>query len=511
MKPEQNKKTLSWLPKCEEFLQDQSGAIAVYVGLIAFVLAGVGALTLDLGRLFVTGTETQSYVDAAALAGAYQLDGKDGARARATEAINDKLFTNQQTMGALGSDDENHSITINTITFFSDLTGDVVATSDREANFVQVAAQSTSIDNALVGFLGGPDSSRAVRAATAGNNQVICEIPPLMMCNPQELATGNTTFSVGRGQQYIAKYTGPGAGMVPGTFGLLDSPTCGQGSRCIADLLAHINPASGCYSSTVDIRPGQANGIRQALNTRFDMYEQPYFKAKKNDYNYHAASNVTKGFIQDGPGNNACPAVRKYDPATDPIESEAIAFPRDDCLADGSCERLGDGVWDRQKYWDVNHPSFPSPFDLTSTSTVSRYEMYQWEIENNQIPNNSGAPNNGENGNATCNAPDSGETADRRTFVMAVVNCLAENVHGNTDDVEVVSYIEVFLTESVGLPSDAGTCVNGNPNGDPDDDPDLSTCLNGQNKKMEFVVEMIRELEPGGVNGELHDMVQLFR
>ncbi|MEH6547888.1 MAG: pilus assembly protein TadG-related protein, partial [Sneathiella sp.] len=270
-----------------DFRRDQSGAIAVYIGLLLLVLAGVGALTLDLGRLFVTGTETQSYVDAAALAGAYQLDGQPGSRARATTAINDKLFTNNQVLGALGSADAEHAITISDITFLSSLAGNTVATSDQDANFVQVTADSTNVENTFLGMFGGPDNSKAVRAATAGNTQVICEIPPLMMCNPDETAS-HTAFSVPAGSQYIAKYTGPGAGMAPGTFGLLDSPTCGQGSKCIAELLGHRRPASGCYSATVDIRPGQANGVRNALNTRFDMYDNPFFGSKKNDPNYHA-------------------------------------------------------------------------------------------------------------------------------------------------------------------------------------------------------------------------------
>lgn len=479
-----------------DFRRDQSGAITVYIGLLLLVLAGAGALTLDLGRLFVTGTETQSYVDAAALAGAFQLDGQAGSRARSTEAINDKLFTNSQALGALNSQAPTNTITIDTITFLSSLTGNVVATSDEDANFVQVAATSSDVENSLIGFLGGPDTSRAVRAATAGNTQVICEIPPLMMCNPNE-TVGNTNFSVPAGSQYIAKYTGPGAGMAPGTFGLLDSPTCGQGSKCIAELLAHIRPASGCFSSTVDIKPGQANGVRNALNTRFDMYENPFFGGSaKNDPNYHAALNVTKGYKNTG-GNPSCPKLEQWDIAEHGLP-ELTKFPRDDCYAAGTCERIGYGNWDRTKYWNINH----APSGHTQPpgyATMSRYEVYRWEIDFSQIPNVPGV----ENGNATCNAPAS-DPADRRTFVMAVVNCLEQNVGGNTDDVEVTTYMEVFLTEPVGDASGTIACTGGG-----GEIP--TTCEKLKHQKMEFVVEMIREISPGQLDGILHDMVQLYR
>jgi len=480
---------------CRDFRHDQSGAIAVYIGLLLLVLAGVGALTLDLGRLFVTGTETQSYVDAAALAGAYQLDGQAGSRARATEAVNDKLFTNIQVLGALNSGAATHSITIDSITFLSSLIGNVAATSDADANFIQVSASSTDVENSLIGILGGPDTSKAVRAATAGNTQVICEIPPLMMCNPNETVS-DTSFYVPAGSQYIAKYTGPGAGMAPGTFGLLDSPTCGQGSKCIAELLGHRRPASGCFSATVDIRPGQANGVRNALNTRFDMYENPFFRQKKNDPDYHAALNVTKGWKNTG-GNPNCPNLEEWNMA-DHGAPELSKFPRDTCYSDDSCARVGDGDWDRTKYWNINH----APSGHTQPpgyATMSRYEVYRWEVDFNQIPNVTGV----ENGNPSCNVPAS-DPADRRTFVMAVVNCLEQNVAGNTDDVEVVTYMEVFLTEPVGHPSGTETCTGGG-----GETP--TECEKGKNQKMEFVVEMIREVSPGGLDGVLHDMVQLYR
>ena len=55
-------------------VRDIRGAVAIYIAFVAPVLLGVGALTLDLGRLITLNTELQSAADAAALAGARELN-----------------------------------------------------------------------------------------------------------------------------------------------------------------------------------------------------------------------------------------------------------------------------------------------------------------------------------------------------------------------------------------------------------------------------------------------------
>lgn len=52
----------------------QRGAVAILLGLSIFVLFGFMALAIDLGRTYVVRTELQNAADAAALAGAKQLD-----------------------------------------------------------------------------------------------------------------------------------------------------------------------------------------------------------------------------------------------------------------------------------------------------------------------------------------------------------------------------------------------------------------------------------------------------
>ncbi len=55
-------------------VRDVRGAVAVYVAIVSPALLGIGALSIDLGRLMTVNTELQSAADAAALAGAAAKD-----------------------------------------------------------------------------------------------------------------------------------------------------------------------------------------------------------------------------------------------------------------------------------------------------------------------------------------------------------------------------------------------------------------------------------------------------
>jgi uncharacterized membrane protein len=65
---------------------DERGAVAIYVGVMSFLLVGVGALAIDLGRLYTLETELQKLADSRAIAAAAELDGESDAIDRATAA-----------------------------------------------------------------------------------------------------------------------------------------------------------------------------------------------------------------------------------------------------------------------------------------------------------------------------------------------------------------------------------------------------------------------------------------
>jgi hypothetical protein len=70
---------------------------------------------------------------------------------------------------------------------------------------------------------------------------------------------------------------------------------------------------------------------------------------------------------------------------------------------------------------------------------------------------------------------------DRRELIVAVINCEAEGVSGSADNVPVIEWIKVFMTEPVGIPG-----------------------------VFDIFVEVIRALEPG-VDEILHDEIVLYR
>lgn len=72
----------------------QGGAVAIIVGLSLVVLIGFLGLVIDLGRTYVLKTELQNAADAAALAGASQLDGTHGGVSAAIQAAKDTASQN---------------------------------------------------------------------------------------------------------------------------------------------------------------------------------------------------------------------------------------------------------------------------------------------------------------------------------------------------------------------------------------------------------------------------------
>jgi hypothetical protein len=107
------------------------------------------------------------------------------------------------------------------------------------------------------------------------------------------------------------------------------------------------------------------------------------------------------------------------------------------------------GTANLAQYWSTNHGG-SLPAELAGAN-VTRYDVYRYENDHNMIPNKSGLNPKGENGGATCSnqTPIDNPARDRRVFLTAVVNCLAHNVHGNEDNVPVIAFARMFLTEPV--------------------------------------------------------------
>ena len=76
------------MPKVHTPRSRQRGAVAIMTGLTAVVLFAFGGLVLDLGHLYIAKSELQNASDAAALAGAKELNNKlSGVTAAVNRAI----------------------------------------------------------------------------------------------------------------------------------------------------------------------------------------------------------------------------------------------------------------------------------------------------------------------------------------------------------------------------------------------------------------------------------------
>jgi Flp pilus assembly protein TadG len=454
--------------------RDERGGTAVQIAVTAAVILGVGGLTLDLGRLVTMNTEMQKYTDAAALRAAAELDGKVGAIARATAAANGvDLGVNRNSFAKEGT-----ALTVASMRFFSALDPDVVTASDSAARFVEVNAQSRNVENFLIPAVGGPAKGTTEATAVAGFHRAVCRVPPLFMCNPTETVANpgqpmDWTNLVGKqallkaqsNQSNQQQGSGNNAAWAPGDFGLLQTPA-GNGNTAIAEQLGTTQPL-GCNDGAVDLGPGQMN-VAQGLNVRFDMYSQ-HFESKKNDLIFKPSQTVIKGIRKDGNQWVEEPGWAK--------------LGRDSCFATSSCaanNRLGNGVWNFTAYWNANHrsrtPNAPLPVPPQLAGNPTRYAVYRYEMEFNQIPNkplgNNPAPRStGEEGHPSewngpaltltcaavpntldpnCDTPEEVyDNYDRRLLIVAVVNCIANQalLGGSANDVPVDSYAQVFVTE----------------------------------------------------------------
>lgn len=528
------------------FAGDQSGAVAAYVVILLAVLVGFVGLAVDVGRLYTTHSQAQAAADAAALAAATQLDGKSDAIQRATIAAMTTPLVNNNQDFAQGD----ATVQIVRLRFLwglppSDddpITDAYVTTDPASAGYVEATTETLTQVNVFLAAVGA-GSSDTLAAAVAGNSTMTCKVPPLMICNPWEWASDsvedlNTNL---RGVTLLAKSVEGGVGSwAPGGMALLDPPpscktedggvclewdtSTNTGTKQVALALARV-PAKYCYPEfPLSVRTGQANAMRSAVNIWFDIYENPFFGAGtfRNDPDFRPARNVTKGWLTDWVDvpifDNSDPPIQigtdticESTPVDDP--AVAMGLPPDTCFAPvddplnffnpvpcpstikpGYEERIGDGIWNIEAYWNVNHPDDALPLgDCKSldgemvcvSSDMLRYDMYKYELAT-VIPNNDdgSTPITGENGNPICyngGSSSLNEAPDRRKLSVAVINCQAWDVKGNSvPNVEAEFFADMFVIRPIRGQSD-------------------------YNIWLEFI-----EFKDGG-DEAVHDIIQLYR
>jgi len=97
-------------------------------------------------------------------------------------------------------------------------------------------------------------------------------------------------------------------------------------------------------------------------------------------------------------------------------------------------------------------PSTPTPpAGCTGAATISRYDVYKYEIDNNYLGDQSVLMSDGSRETGTPQCAGTTPTADRRIIFVAVVNCLSSpvSVQSNATNVPVAAFAKFFLTHAI--------------------------------------------------------------
>lgn len=410
----------------------------IYSAMLMIVGVGAGAVAIDFGRLELLRTEMQHAADAAALAGAVQLNGQDDSMTRAENVARNAMAPASNIPAAATS------LNINDVKFYSDYATKTAATSGLDAKFIEVKFAPQQVDllfaPILSAMFGGPTTQTLNAAAVARVRPFICHAPPLMMCDLAELDLDlSPTKAANIGRQVRLKEPQAGGGAwAPGNFGLLSLPDGSSGASAISNALAAVTP-NDCYEMDVVTATGsKTNQVKNGMNARFDV-----------------------GTSSEPPAPNV------------------INYPVDTDLDADSDLKMGDGDWDIDTYWNDKHVGAP-PGDLAG---ASRYQAYLFELglpylrdgkktiypipgggapsgyteitpPAADVPVNDANPTLPDFDGAPQNAPASNGPA-RRLVEVAILQCVADGVNGHGTYPTNGKYVEMFITQEVKDPPNA--------------------------------------------------------
>jgi len=516
----------------------QRGAIVVMTVFIIIILIGFAALALDLGRLYVLRTEMQNAADAAALAAAAELDGKLNAIADAKIAAKEALShqgyfaDNPELIKTLppeafefyhwiGSENDAPVKPSDCDEPFDeeDKGKKCVTTDDTNAHYIKVRLYpelfgSDGHYRISLYFLpvlslfvdeGVPQTASTRVSAVAGAGAVLCNLPPILICDPAE---GGDALDPG--QMVVLKEQGGGM-WEPGNFGFLQPPTGLTGSLNKDLALAMANEhAPECFPPRIStLTGGKTSYGRYGLNTRFGIYDTS-MEDYKDDFppapdiiDYPRDDNLTNT-ADLKPGGTDC----IYDPSTKYGSNTWADTERNECLASYGLDVIdgdSDG-WPKSQDPNDSDPAVPggtytgpAPYynqayhsGLTPPTSGRRYDLYKWELGAEGEVDDEGwesddtyktlvrdplftPPSGVTIGDADCDGALKDPTKDdcrifhgdpvgqsfnksskigapnRRIIFVAMLPCVEMGITGNTPDIDVLyeggKFAKFFLTE----------------------------------------------------------------
>lgn len=251
--------------------QPQRGSVAVMVALLIVALIGMLGIVIDLSNLYVRKTELQNAADAAALAGAKQLDnhatGIDAAVAAAIALAAANASDFAQTPVAIAAAH---------ISFGPTPDGPWSDVATAKANpmgltFIKVDTNGIAQGTRPTWFM--PVVNSALASTTANGVAVagttICEGLPIFICEPPTGFTPGQTYFFGES---------PGYPVGPGNIGYFDpvppgAPGLITGANDMRDIVcAGKTYCLGSPMTAASLTQSAFGTMARAINTRFDDY-----------------------------------------------------------------------------------------------------------------------------------------------------------------------------------------------------------------------------------------------
>ena len=442
--------------------KDVRGTVLVQFTIYIIAIFGMMGLALDGGRFILLNNSLQELADAAALAGAAQLDGLPDAITRADAAAQATANNNPPRWYDVGG-----SSTITTA-YYSALYPDNTTTDPKEANYIQVTtAPSQTAPSFLttVSVLTNSAVSNNTTSATAwaqGNNLANCLPTQSFMCNPFESSEATPGYAESFSSPNVSVGTmfhlvnGVGA---PGNWGLLiPPPPLSQNPHDQTPFWAESATGSCTAGNTQGhVRTGNvAKDAQNGMNVRFDS---PIASGDES----LSAPIVIDGFTDNG-GGYACnridpnqggtgtPATPAGFKQTDTPPNDYNAYDTTCTPGNGSCplprDRVlttvstGNAAWsqvimgngpnltDLTAYWTNHHGGTALPSGITN-----RYQAYLAEV-NAQPSNAAGDPGNWLTDSAEPHGPMCKKStlgnASRRIINVAIVDCNYWSINGTS-------------------------------------------------------------------------------
>jgi Flp pilus assembly protein TadG len=392
-------------------VKDESASILLQFTVYMSVTFGMIGLALDGGRYLLLNNDLQDLADAAALAGAAELDGNNGAIARATDAANNYIQRNNPRWSDIAG------VKIQSVAFYSALSpgGDTPTNTDSNASFIKVTTGSWQVAPSFLVAVGAVTNNSTNATAMAGTQFVTCKAVQSYICGP------NFPASTQPGAMFRL-FSDP----TSGNWGVLDDPAC-QTPDCYTSVFAKVAP-NACTTAKGHQNTGNAVAKRalDGINVRFDRPQG------SGDLSTSAP------VVIDGYSNATCGKKwTSVNPANfDPDTNYSV------CSA-GSCP-LPRNSSNLNVYWQNQHGS------ILPAGISTRYDAYRCEL--GLLPGVAGCPpaswtQSAETAAPTCSATTLTGSAglSRRIISIAIIdNCPSGN---SGDDFIYSKYADFFLTE----------------------------------------------------------------